>query len=122
MLQGLLLMSTPLWWTGFPSPQRIVLGLREEGRRGKVAESVGEALPLPANMNHWAKWDDESLLLNIKREAIMVTNYSCLIIILFTSVHTKDGFAGPNHYLGSQLICMVGLGILLWVVLGLETQ
>ena len=52
----------------------------------------------------------------------MVTNYSCLIIILFTSVHTKDGFAGPNRYLGSQLICIVGLGILLWVVLGLETQ
>ena len=37
-------------------------------------------------------------------------------------VRTKDGFVRPNHYLGSQLICMVGLSILLWVVLSLETQ
>ena len=28
-------------------------------------------------------------------------------------VRTKDRVTGPNHYLGSQLICMVGLGILL---------
>ena len=44
-----------------------------EGCGGKVAESDGEALLLPTDMNHW---DDESLLLNIKREAIMVTNFS----------------------------------------------
>jgi len=37
-------------------------------------------------------------------------------------VRTKDKFVGPNRYLGSQLIYMVGLGILLWVILGLETQ
>ena len=37
-------------------------------------------------------------------------------------VRTKDRVIGPNPYLGSQLICMVGLGILLWVVLDLETQ
>nr|POE95671.1 hypothetical protein CFP56_32739 [Quercus suber] len=53
----------------FPTTDR-VRPLRE-GRGGKVAKSVGEALLLPADMNHWAKWDDESLLLNIKREAIM---------------------------------------------------
>lgn len=47
-----------------------------EGRGGKVAESVGEALLLPTDMNHWAKWDDESILLNMKRETIMVTNFS----------------------------------------------
>ena len=41
-----------------------------EGRGDKVAESVGEALLLLVDMNHWANWDDESLLLNIKREAI----------------------------------------------------
>ena len=41
-----------------------------EGHGGKVAESVGEALLLLVDMNHWANWDDESLLLNIKREAI----------------------------------------------------
>ena len=52
-----------------------------------MAESVGEALLLLADMNHWAKWDDESLLLNMKREAIMVTNFSlppyCSFSILF---------------------------------------
>nr|POE66783.1 hypothetical protein CFP56_68838 [Quercus suber] len=42
-----------------------------EGRGGKVAKSVGEALLLPKDIKHWAKWDDESLLLNMKREAIM---------------------------------------------------
>nr|POE69888.1 hypothetical protein CFP56_38096 [Quercus suber] len=30
-------------------------------------------------MNHWAKWDDESLLLNMKREAIM--GYQCSMVI-----------------------------------------
>ncbi|KAK9991143.1 hypothetical protein SO802_026128 [Lithocarpus litseifolius] len=30
-------------------------------------------------MNHWAKWDDEFLLLNMKREAIM--GYQCSVII-----------------------------------------
>ena len=52
-----------------------------------MAESVGEALLLLADMNHWAKWDDESLLLNMKREAIMVTKFSlppyCSFSILF---------------------------------------
>ena len=52
-----------------------------------MVESVGEALLLLADMNHWAKWDDESLLLNMKREAIMVTNFSlppyCSFSILF---------------------------------------
>ena len=55
-----------------------------EGCGGKVVESDGEALLLPTDMNHW---DDESLLLNIKREAIMVTNFSlppyCSFSILF---------------------------------------
>ncbi|KAL0001574.1 hypothetical protein SO802_015355 [Lithocarpus litseifolius] len=50
-----------------------------EGYRGKATKSVGKALLLPANMNHWAKWDNESLLLNIKREAIM--GYQCFVVI-----------------------------------------
>ena len=33
-------------------------------------------------------------------------------------VGSKDGLAGPNHYLCSQFIYLVGLGILPWVVLG----
>ena len=41
-----------------------------------MAESVGESFLLPVDINHWAKWDDESFLLNMKREAIMVTNFS----------------------------------------------
>ena len=56
-----------------------------EGRGGKVAESVGEALLLPTDMNHWAKWDDEFILLNMKRETIMVTNFPCLLIAIFIS-------------------------------------
>ena len=43
-----------------------------EGRGGKVPECVGKALLLPEDMKHWAKWDDKSLLLNMKREVIMV--------------------------------------------------
>ena len=43
---------------------------------------LGEALLLPEDMKYWAKWDDDSLLLNIKREAIMIMNlcpsYYCL--------------------------------------------
>nr|POE96249.1 hypothetical protein CFP56_59533 [Quercus suber] len=34
-----------------------------EGHRGKAL--------LPEKMKHWAKWDDDSLLLNMKREAIV---------------------------------------------------
>lgn len=45
-----------------------------EGCRGKVADCVDQALLLPKDMNHWAKWVDKSLLLNMKREAIMVIN------------------------------------------------
>lgn len=47
-----------------------------KGYKGKVAESVGKALLLPEDMKHWAKWDDNSLLLNMKKEAIMVINSS----------------------------------------------
>lgn len=34
-----------------------------ESHGGKVVECVGKAILLPEDMNHWAKWDDESLLL-----------------------------------------------------------
>lgn len=47
-----------------------------KGCGGKVAESVGKALLLPEDMKHWAKWDDNPLLLNMKKEAIMVINSS----------------------------------------------
>ena len=47
-----------------------------KGCGGKVAESVGKALLLPEDMKHWDKWDDNSLLLNMKKEAIMVINSS----------------------------------------------
>ena len=46
-----------------------------DGRGGKVAKCVGKALLLPEDMKHWVKWDDDTLLLNMKREAIMVINY-----------------------------------------------
>ena len=50
-----------------------------DGSDGKVAECVGKALLLPEDMKHWAKWDDDTLLLNMKREVIM--GYQCLAII-----------------------------------------
>nr|POE73926.1 hypothetical protein CFP56_59378 [Quercus suber] len=50
-----------------------------DGRGGKVAECVGKALLLPEDMKHWAKWDDETLLLNMKREAVM--GYQCSAVI-----------------------------------------
>ncbi|KAL0010636.1 hypothetical protein SO802_005744 [Lithocarpus litseifolius] len=43
----------------------------KDGRGGKVAEFVRKALLLPEDMKHWAKWDDDTLLLNMKKEAIM---------------------------------------------------
>lgn len=66
----------------------------KEGRGGKVAKSVREALLLPKDMKHWAKWDNDSLLLTIKREAIMVTisshsNYYFLHFSFFFSFFTK---------------------------------
>lgn len=55
-----------------------------EYQGGKVAESVRKGLLLPEDM----KWDDDSLLLNMKREAIMVTNSSpyfyCLLHFSFS--------------------------------------
>ena len=45
-----------------------------------------------------------------------------LIVYQILSVGSKDGFAGLNRCLGSQFICVMGLGILPWVVLGLGTQ
>lgn len=45
-----------------------------DGHGGKVAKCVGKALLLPDDMKHWEKWDDDPLLLNMKKEAIMVIN------------------------------------------------
>ena len=53
---------------------------------GKVAECVGKALLLPEDMKHQVKWDDDSLLINMKREAIMVTSNSHLTF--FYSLYT----------------------------------
>ena len=54
-----------------------------KGCGGKVAKSVGEALLLPEDMKHWAKWDDDSLLLNMKREATIVMNFCSSLIFYF---------------------------------------
>ena len=43
-----------------------------------MLECVGKALILPEDMKHWAKWDADSLLINVKREVIMVTSNSHL--------------------------------------------
>ena len=45
---------------------------------------MGKSLLLPEDKNHWEKWNDESLLLNMKREAIMV-NCSSFELFLFFS-------------------------------------
>ncbi|XP_050283530.1 uncharacterized protein LOC126723780 [Quercus robur] len=50
-----------------------------EGHGGKVAECVGKALLFPEDMNHWVKWDDEFLLLNMNGEAIM--GYQCSMVV-----------------------------------------
>nr|POF06792.1 hypothetical protein CFP56_73289 [Quercus suber] len=56
---------------GVPLPAADRARSWKEGCGGKVAKSVGEALLLPKDMKHWEKWDDDSLLLNMKRKAIM---------------------------------------------------
>lgn len=48
-----------------------------------MAKCMGKALLLPEDMNHWEQWKDDALLLNIKREAIMVNPLS-LYFLFFT--------------------------------------
>ena len=43
-----------------------------------MVECLGKALILPKDMKHWEKWDANSLLINVKREAIKVTRNSYL--------------------------------------------
>ena len=57
-----------------------------DGRGGKVAECVGKALLLPEDMKHWAKWDDDTLLLNMKKEVIMGYQCSTIIEVRFLAV------------------------------------
>nr|POF09862.1 hypothetical protein CFP56_74742 [Quercus suber] len=64
---------------GVPLPATDRVRPWREGRKGKVAKSMGEALPLPKDMKHWAKWDDDSLILNMKKKAIM--GYQCSVVI-----------------------------------------
>nr|POE59920.1 hypothetical protein CFP56_03517 [Quercus suber] len=64
---------------GVPLPATDRVRPWRESREGKVAKSMGEALPLPKDMKHWAKWDDDSLILNMKKEAIM--GYQCSVVI-----------------------------------------
>lgn len=52
-----------------------------DGHGGKVDECVGKDLLLFEDMKHWEKWDDDTLLLNMKREAIMVINYFLTFLI-----------------------------------------
>ena len=51
-------------------------------REGRIAEYVVKALLLLDYMNHWERWDDDALFLNMKREAIMV-NHSFLYSLPF---------------------------------------
>ena len=55
-----------------------------EGYGGKDAESVGKTVLLPEDIKHWAKWDYNSLILNVKREAIMVMNFYPSLIFYFS--------------------------------------
>lgn len=49
---------------------------------------MGKALLLPKDKNHWEKWDDEFLLLNMKRVEIMVNcSSSELFLLLFCLVN-----------------------------------
>nr|POE45195.1 hypothetical protein CFP56_25329 [Quercus suber] len=61
-------------------------------REGRVAEYIGKALFLLELMNHWERWDDDALFLNMKREAIM--GYHCVAIVekryLVTKEKSKD--------------------------------
>ena len=50
---------------------------------GRVAKCMGKELFLPKDMNHWEKWGDDTLLLNMKREAIIVSLLS-LYFLSFT--------------------------------------
>ena len=56
-----------------------------DGRGGKIAKCVGKALLLLEDIKHWAKWDNDTLLLNMKRETIMIINYflAFLKILIF---------------------------------------
>lgn len=47
-----------------------------------MVKCVGKALLLPKDMSHWEQWEDDALLLNMKREAIMVT-YLPFYILFF---------------------------------------
>lgn len=71
----------------------------KEGRGGKVADCVGKAVLLPKDINHWAKWDDESLLLNMKREAIMVTHLSFIFILHSLLSYSASLFNNYFYYL-----------------------
>ena len=73
-------LGAPAYMKAFMVDGEVLLAIDRErpwrdGRGGKVVECVGKALLLPEDMKHWAKWDDDTLLLNMKREAIMVINY-----------------------------------------------
>lgn len=65
----------------------IDLGLGWKVVEGKVAECVGKALLLPKDMGHWVKWNDESLLLNMKREVIMVIYHPFEFLLSFSFLY-----------------------------------
>ena len=69
---------------GVPLPATDKVRPWRKGCGGKVAKSVGEALLLPKDMKHWAKWDDDSLILNMKREATIVMNFCSSLIFYFS--------------------------------------
>lgn len=65
---------------------------------GKVAECVRKALLLPEDMKHWAKWDDDTLLLKMKREAIMVINYFFAFLIFCRELYRFNQFFLYNFW------------------------
>ena len=69
---------------GVPLPATDKVRPWRKGCGGKVAKSVGEALLLPKDLKHWAKWDDDSLILNMKREATIVMNFCSSLIFYFS--------------------------------------
>ena len=46
------------------------------GLRGQVAESLGQALLLPIDMEHYSSYQDEDLILKLKWHNIAVTTFA----------------------------------------------
>ena len=74
-----------------------------DGYEGHVAKCMGKELFLPKDMNHWEKWGDDALLLNMKREAIIVS----LLSFYFLSFTLRLNFVS-NFYFVRLPMCRNG--------------